>query len=124
MLTDKYRSLLDYGRTLSIGDLAAREEGGKLKLSGTADYQLDKDLLWDKIKTYSDWQTEIAADVRVKNSDIYGIYTVKSGDTLSLIAKSLFGDPMRYPEIFNLNKDVLKNPDLIKVGQKLKLPNR
>jgi nucleoid-associated protein YgaU len=124
MLTDKYRSLLDYGRTLSISDLAAREEGGKLKLSGTADYQLDKDLLWDKIKTYSDWQTEIAADVRVKNSDIYGIYTVKSGDTLSLIAKSLFGDPMRYPEIFNLNKDVLKNPDLIKAGQKLKLPNR
>jgi nucleoid-associated protein YgaU len=124
MLTDKYRSLLDYGRTLSISDLAAREEGGKLKLSGTADYQLDKDLLWDKIKTYSDWQTEIAADVRVKNSDIYGIYMVKSGDTLSLIAKSLFGDPMRYPEIFNLNKDVLKNPDLIKVGQKLKLPNR
>jgi len=124
VLTDKYRSLLDYGRTLSISDLAAREEGGKLKLSGTADYQLDKDLLWDKIKTYSDWQTEIAADVRVKNSDVYGIYTVKSGDTLSLIAKSLFGDPMRYPEIFNLNKDVLKNPDLIKVGQKLKLPNR
>jgi len=124
MLTDKYRTLLDYGRTLSIADLGAREEGGKLKLTGTAAYQLDKDLLWDKIKTYSDWQTELAADIRVKGTDIYGIYTVKSGDTLSGIAKSLFGDPMRYPEIFDLNKDVLKNPDLIKVGQKLKLPNR
>ena len=124
MLTDKYRSLLDYGRTLSIADLGAREEGGKLKLTGTAAYQLDKDLLWDKIKTYSDWQTELGADIRVKSTDIYGIYTVKSGDTLSGIAKSLFGDPMRYREIFDLNKDVLKNPDLIKVGQKLKLPNR
>ena len=124
MLTEKYRSLLDYGKTLSIAELQAREDAGKLKLAGTADYQLDKDLLWDKIKTYSDWQTEIAADIRVKDTTIYGIYTVRSGDTLSAIAKSLFGDPMRYKEIFNLNKDVLSNPDLIKVGQKLKLPNR
>jgi nucleoid-associated protein YgaU len=124
MLTEKYRSLLDYGKTLSIAELQAREDAGKLKLAGTADYQLDKDLLWDKIKTYSDWQTEIAADIRVKDSTIYGVYTVRSGDTLSAIAKSLFGDPMRYKEIFNLNKDVLSNPDLIKVGQKLKLPNR
>jgi hypothetical protein len=124
MLTDKYRGLLDYGRTLAISDLAAREEGGKLKMTGMADYQLDKDLFWDKLKTYSDWQTELAADIRVKNTDIYGIYTVQKGDSLSKIAKSLFGDPMRYPEIFNLNRDVVTNPDLIKVGQKLKLPNR
>ena len=124
MLTDKYRSLLDYGRALAITDLAAREEGGKLKMTGMADYQLDKDLFWDKLKTYSDWQTELAADIRVKNTDIYGIYTVQKGDSLSKIAKSLFGDPMRYPEIFNLNRDVVTNPDLIKVGQKLKLPNR
>ena len=124
MLTDKYRSLLDYGRTLSISDFGAREETGKLKLTGTAAYQLDKDLLWDKIKTYSDWQTELAADIHVKSTDIYGIYTIQKGDTLSGIAKSLFGDPMRYNEIFNLNRDVLTNPDLIKVGQKLKLPNR
>jgi len=124
MLTDKYRSLVDFGRSLAIADLAAHEEGGKLKLKGMADHQLDKDLLWDKIKTYSDWETELAADIRVKNTDIYGIYTVQKGDTLSRIAKSLFGDPMRYQEIFNLNREVLSNPDLIKVGQKLKLPNR
>ena len=124
MLSDKYHSLLEFGRGLSISDLNAREEGGKLKLTGNAAYQLDKDLLWDKIKTYSDWQTELSADIQVKSTDIYGVYTVKKGDTLSGIAKSLFGDPMRYSEIFNLNKDVLTNPDLIKVGQKLKLPNR
>ena len=51
-------------------------------------------------------------------------YVVQSGDTLSKISKSLLGDPMRYMEILNLNKDILDNPDLIKIGQKLKLPNR
>lgn len=89
-----------------------------------ADHLLDKDLLWDKIKTYGDWETERAADLRVKNTDIYGVYTIQKGDTLSTIAKSLFGNAMRYPEIFNLYRDVLSNPDLIKVGQTRRLPNR
>ena len=44
MLSDKYHSLLEFGRGLSISDLNAREEGGKLKLTGNAAYQLDKDL--------------------------------------------------------------------------------
>jgi nucleoid-associated protein YgaU len=80
--------------------------------------------LWDKIKTYPNWENEIAADIKVEKTDIYGVYTVKSGDTLSKIAKAHFGDAKRYMEIFNANKDILTNPDLIKVGQKLKIPNK
>jgi nucleoid-associated protein YgaU len=55
---------------------------------------------------------------------VYGYHTVVSGDTLSKIAKNCLGDPMQYPKIFEANRDILDNPDMIKVGQKLKIPNR
>ena len=49
-------------------------------------------------------------------------YEVKKGDTLSKIAKEIYGDPSLYPKIFEANKDRLRDPDLIQVGQKLRLP--
>ena len=121
-LKEKYAALLELGTQLKVKDGDVREEGGKLHIKGTAEYQLDKDLLWDKIKTYSGWESEIAADLKVAKTDVYGMYTVKSGDTLSKLSKQLFGNAKRYMEIFNLNKDILKDPNLIKVGQVLKLP--
>ena len=49
-------------------------------------------------------------------------HTVKSGDTLSKIAKEAYGDANAYMKIFNENKDQLTDPDKIKPGQVLKLP--
>ncbi|MDZ7267988.1 MAG: LysM peptidoglycan-binding domain-containing protein [candidate division KSB1 bacterium] len=121
-LKEKYQDLLDLGIKLQVKDGDVREEGGKLYIKGTTTYQMEKDLLWDKIKTYPNWENEIVADIKVERTDVYGYYTVKSGDTLSKLAKQHLGDAKRYMEIFNLNKDILSNPDLIKVGQKLKLP--
>lgn len=50
------------------------------------------------------------------------IYTVVKGDCLWKIAEKELGDGRRYIEIYNLNRDKIKNPDLIYVGQKLILP--
>lgn len=50
------------------------------------------------------------------------IYEVKPGDTLGAIAQRFYGKASLYPRIFEANKDILSNPDLIKVGQKLKIP--
>ena len=50
-------------------------------------------------------------------------YTVKRGDTLWRIAQKLLGKGGRYMEIFNLNKDKIKNPNLIYPGQVLTLPS-
>jgi LysM repeat protein len=50
------------------------------------------------------------------------IYEVKSGDTLGAIAQRFYGKASLYPKIFDANRDILTNPDLIKVGQKLKIP--
>ncbi len=49
-------------------------------------------------------------------------YTVVRGDTLSKIAKQYYGDAMKYPVIFEANKPMLKNPDLIYPGQVLRIP--
>ncbi|TET49495.1 MAG: LysM peptidoglycan-binding domain-containing protein [Anaerolineales bacterium] len=51
-------------------------------------------------------------------------YVVKSGDSLSKIAGELLGDIMRWPEIHEANKDQIKNPDLIRAGQKLVIPEK
>ncbi|MDZ7344729.1 MAG: LysM peptidoglycan-binding domain-containing protein, partial [candidate division KSB1 bacterium] len=115
MLKDKYKELLDLGVKLQVKNGDVREEGGKLYVKGTTTYQYEKDQLWDKIKSYPNWENEIVADIKVEKTDIYGIYEVKSGDTLSKLAKQHFGDAKRYMEIFNLNKDILKDPQLIKV---------
>jgi nucleoid-associated protein YgaU len=49
-------------------------------------------------------------------------HTVVSGDTLWAIAQKVYGDGGRYPEIFEANKPMLTNPDLIYPGQVLRCP--
>ena len=49
-------------------------------------------------------------------------YVVKQGDTLSKIAKEYYGDAQLYPQIFEANRDILKDPNKIQVGQKLRIP--
>jgi len=50
------------------------------------------------------------------------MYTVKSGDTLSKIAKAHYGDASKYPKIFEANKPMLKDPNKIYPGQVLRIP--
>ena len=49
-------------------------------------------------------------------------HQVQSGDTLSKIAKEVYGDPMKYPVIFEANKPMLTHPDKIYPGQILRIP--
>ena len=50
-------------------------------------------------------------------------YTVKSGDSLSRIAKQLYGDASKWHRIYDANKDKIKNPDLIHPGQEFTIPD-
>ncbi|MGE5708403.1 MAG: LysM peptidoglycan-binding domain-containing protein, partial [Bacteroidota bacterium] len=49
-------------------------------------------------------------------------YTIQGGDTLWKIAQKLLGNGNRWREIYELNKDVIKNPNVIHAGVTLKLP--
>ncbi|NVJ26778.1 MULTISPECIES: LysM peptidoglycan-binding domain-containing protein [Myxococcus] len=121
-LQNDYKDVLDVAKTIGA-KVESREEGGKLILKGSVDYAWDRDRIWDQIKAkHAQWQQEVMVNLTVTNAEPYGLYTVKSGDTLGKLAKDIYGDVKLYPKIFDANKDQLKDPDHIKVGQVLKLP--
>ncbi|MBK7035553.1 MAG: LysM peptidoglycan-binding domain-containing protein [Chitinophagales bacterium] len=123
-LKDKYKNALALGEKLQIKDGYVTEENGKLKIGGTTQYQLEKDRLWDAIKKDGgENPTDLVADIKITDNSIYGIHTVESGDTLSKIAKSAYGDANSYMKIFEANRDKLNDPNMIKVGQELVIPN-
>ena len=49
-------------------------------------------------------------------------YTIKSGDTLSKIAKEQYGDANQYKKIFEANREVIGDPDKIYPGQQIRIP--
>ncbi|MBV6523027.1 MAG: hypothetical protein MNPFHGCM_03194 [Gemmatimonadaceae bacterium] len=49
-------------------------------------------------------------------------YTVKSGDSLSRISRQVYGDASKWKLIWEANKDIVRNPDLIHPGQVLRIP--
>ena len=49
-------------------------------------------------------------------------YVIKSGDTLTAIAKQFYGDANLYPKIFEANREVIKDANLIFPGQKIRIP--
>jgi nucleoid-associated protein YgaU len=49
-------------------------------------------------------------------------HEVKKGDTLWKIAEQYYGDGSLYKNIFEANRDILKDPNVIRIGQKLRIP--
>jgi nucleoid-associated protein YgaU len=49
-------------------------------------------------------------------------YVIQKGDSLSAIAKRYYGEAKDYPRIFDANREVIKDPDLIYPGQKIRVP--
>ena len=115
---------------------SAEERDGKLYFKGTVPSQDQANKIWDAIKTVPSWQKEVVADIKstgaaatsttpqkdTTQKQTPATYTVKPGDTLSKIAKEFLGDANAYMEIFNANRDQLTDPNLIKQGQVLKIP--
>lgn len=123
-LQDKYRSVLDLGKALNVQNGDVQEVDGVLKIWGTTQTQYEKDQLWDQIKEIGgDQPNDLLADIQVANTDYYAQHTVKSGESLSKIAKHYYKDASAYMKIFNANKNILKDPDMIHPGQVLTIPN-
>lgn len=49
-------------------------------------------------------------------------YIIEKGDNLSKIAKHFYGDANKYPKIFDANREVIKDANLIFPGQKIRIP--
>lgn len=120
----KYQPVLDLGEKLNIKNGDVSEEAGVLKIKGEANTQYEKNVLWDKIKEIGgDSPSDIKANITVADDSVYHRHTVKSGESLSLIAKHYYGDPMKYTKIFEANTSILSNPDVIHPDQELVIPN-
>jgi nucleoid-associated protein YgaU len=128
-LRDKYAWAIQTAKGKFHG--GAEERDGKLYWKGTVATEAEKNEIWNAIKTIPSWQSEIVADIQVTGGPAAGAapaaaaartYTVKAGDTLSKIAKEHLGNANAYMKIFDLNKDQLSDPDKIKPGQVLRLP--
>jgi nucleoid-associated protein YgaU len=123
-LREKYAYAIQTAKSLGMQG-SADERDGKLYFHGTTSTQEEANKIWDAIKTIPDWRTEIVADVKATGtgaSPAESTYTVRPGDTLSKIAKEKLGDANAYNEIFEANRDQLSDPNKIKPGQVLKIP--
>lgn len=124
MVKAKYQSVLDLGQKLNIHGGDVKVNDGKLEITGTASTPYQKDQLWDEIKKVGgENPSDVVADIKVADSSVYAIHTVEKGESLSLISKKYYKDPMKYKKIFEANTDKLKNPDVIHPGQELIIPN-
>ncbi|TPG31820.1 LysM peptidoglycan-binding domain-containing protein [Flavobacterium pectinovorum] len=119
-LLDKYKELTDLATNLGTANLQVREQDNVLYVDGTAKSAEDKERLWD---AYGKIDPEFrSADVVMNIAVAEGTttdYTVVGGDSLSKIGKA---HGVSWQAIFEANKDIIKNPDLIQPGWKLKIP--
>jgi nucleoid-associated protein YgaU len=124
-LKTKYQSVIQVVQNKQVLLANLHLQDGKLYMKGTAPSQEAANAVWDEIKRINPRMDDIAADFPIdtnlqKNSD--RTYKVQPGDTLSKISKQFFGDANKYMKIFEANRDKLKDPDKIQVGQELKIP--
>jgi nucleoid-associated protein YgaU len=119
--------------TPGVSGLSAEVRGKVVTLKGKADSRQAANLVMSKIDQAVKADNIVNA-IEVKKAPApepapaptpataERIYEVVSGDTLGAIAKKYYGKASAYMKIFEANRDILDNPDLIKVGQKLRIP--
>ena len=135
-LREKYNHAIQTAKSVRMQG-GAEERDGKLYFNGTVNSVDEKNQIWNALKTVPTWEKDVVADIKVnapaaRPAPTTGSggaslsptvsYTVQPGDTLSAIAKKFLGNANEYMEIFNLNRDQLSDPDKIKPGQVLKIP--
>ena len=134
-LKQKYQSVLTIADQQHVQFQNLHVQDNKLFIKGTAPSDEAKGKFWDQIKLVNPNLDDITADINVDSSRAQAAtagggsqnaqtYTVKSGDTLSKISKQFYGDSNEYMQIFYANRDKLKDPDKIQVGQELNIPNK
>jgi LysM repeat protein len=124
---DKYQSLIDLANQSGVGDLQVSEEGDVLHVNGTAPSEEAKQKLWDEYNRIDpDMRSgDLVMNIQVGGGGAQGgggeTYTIKSGDTLSKIGHH---HGVSWQEIFEANKDTIKDPDKIFPGQTIRIPRK
>jgi nucleoid-associated protein YgaU len=107
---------------LSAEGLNVSVEGDTVKVSGAAADQATREKIVLALGNVAGVAKVEDSITTVTTSPEATFYTVKSGDTLSKIAKEVYGDANKYQTIFEANKPLLSHPDKIYPGQVLRIP--
>lgn len=119
---DKIKKVIE-DANLGIVNLGVKFVNGVVFLSGQAPSQeaMEKAvLLAGNIQGVESVNNEALKFPEVKDKVEY--YIIQKGDTLSAIAKKYYGKASLYPRIFEANKEVIKDANLIYPGQKIRIP--
>jgi len=107
---------------LKVQNLKITIKDDLAKISGHADKQSTREkviLVVGNVKGIS----QVEDNLTIENKEPEAVFhTVERGETLSKIAKQHYGNANQYPEIFEANKPMLKDPDKIYPGQVLRIP--
>ena len=106
-----------------IEDLDVQYEDGVVRLSGKAESAeaMEKAVLMaGNVEGVSEVNVD-AMDAPEPEPEVE-YYTIVSGDSLSKIAKAYYGNAMDCPKLFEANREVITDPDLIYPGQKIRIP--
>ncbi len=114
------KAIHDHG--LAIDGLSVAVDGDRATVRGTAASQAEREkavLIVGNTQGVARVDDQLAVKAPEPEATYY---TVVKGDTLSKIAKAQYGDPMKYPALFEANRPMLKDADLIYPGQVLRIP--
>jgi nucleoid-associated protein YgaU len=117
-LQEKYNALIDIAKNNGAKDLKVEQQGNVLHIAAKTSEAI-KQKMWDAYgKIDPDMRAaDLVLDVEAVDFD--EVYEIKKGDSLSKIAKQ-YGTT--WQKIHEMNKDTIKNPDVIFPGQKIKIP--
>ncbi|HWR15382.1 MAG TPA: LysM peptidoglycan-binding domain-containing protein [Terriglobales bacterium] len=116
-LKNKYQPVADFMSGHGFQVQHFHVENGKAVLSATAPTEHLKNQAWDEIKKIDSNFADLKHDISVGQGTMY---VVKSGDSLSKISKSFYGNTNDYMKIAKANN--IADPDKIRAGQELKIP--
>ncbi len=137
-LKQKYQPAMNLMQQLQVRLTHVNMQGDKLYVQGEAPSQEVKNKVWDQIKLVDPNYSDLICDITVSatqpqpqtmsagasttGGQSTRRYTVQSGDSLSKISKQFYGSPGQYMKIFEANRNILSDPDKIKPGQELVIP--
>jgi nucleoid-associated protein YgaU len=122
-LQDKYSELIRTAKSAGVQDLRVREQDNVLYIDGQAPSEAVKKQVWDAYSRIDPEfrSADVVMNLKAPVSPLPVEYEVKRGDNLSKIGKQ-FG--VSWKEIYEANRDQIKDPDLIQPGWKLKIPSK
>ncbi len=137
-LKQKYQPVLNLMQQLDVRVVNVNMQGSQLLVRGVAPSADAKNKVWDQVKLIDKSYADLICDISVSqaapatmtagassassSSQRQRRYTVRPGDTLSKISREYYGDPNQYSRIFDANRSVLEDPNTIRPGQELVIP--